>query len=158
MSDDEKRPFAENFHAHDQRANAAFAKGDFGSAAGLYRQANEARGAFEENATRACALYGEAASALMLGEIETYMSKMAQAREKFADITKDDDESELETAMDNLTYAADQLEGLTDDQRDLVIAKMTESVVQRGGANGGVKHTNFRDIADMAMVEVREDI
>ena len=154
MSEEEKRPFSENFHAHDMLANAAFAGGNFSKAGLLFLEANTERGNFEEPGPRACALYGEAASAFAQGDTETCMAKIGEAQDQLVGIEAD--ETLLVPAIENLKYAAGRVEKLTDEERSNIMPRIVEKIIERGGANGGVKRTNFREVFDIAMLEVQE--
>lgn len=159
LSEEERRLFSEHFHALDRLGDVAFAGGRFADAAECYAEAIDARGPedgpFAEFGPRACAMYGEAAAAFALGDVDTCSTKLAAAREKLEDA--EGDETTLETSIQNLELAINRLQSIEDSERTTVVEKIQEMLVKNGGANGGVKRTNFNEIAELADIEVREN-
>jgi hypothetical protein len=156
---EERRRFSEHFHAGDRLADVAFASGRIAEAKQRYAEAYDARGTFKDTAAEkgpmACAKYGEAAMALILDEPDGYEGAIAVALEDVREAVKP--EPELETSMQNLQEAAKKLADCDDNEREKVLAKVHEALVQAGGAKGGVKHANFLELVEVALVEVGED-
>lgn len=159
LTEEEMRPFSEHFHALDRLGDIAFAAGKFAEAAQRYAEANDARGpadgVFPELQTRACATYGEAASAYAQGDTETCQTKVDEALQYLQG--KEADEPALLVSIHDLEVAVGTLDQLEDNQREKVIGFIQAAIVETGGANGGVKHINFRELAEVAVVEAREE-
>ncbi len=164
LTEEEERQYSEKFHALDRLADVALANGQFAEAEQRYAEANDTRGPedgrFAQPGPRACALYGEAAAIFAQGDTddrqgtEACEAKIEEALRILQG--KEGEETELLTNIHNLEIAAGTLDQLDTNEREQVIKRVQESIVASGGASGGVKHMNFREIVEVAVVEVRE--
>lgn len=158
LTEEERRHFSEHFHALDRLGDVAFSNGEFAAAAQRYAEANDARGPaeglFAEPGPRACATYGEAASAFVQGDVETCQEKIDDALQALAG--KEAEEQALVESIQSLEVAAGTLEQLESNERERVLENIQEKIVARGGASGGVKRMNFRELTEVSVVEVRD--
>lgn len=162
LTEAERKQYSEVFHALDRLADVAFADGRYLEAGDRYAEAIDKRAEFaddpNEQGPLGCAIFGAAASAFMEGNVEDAQRLTEEALQQLEN--READEELLHTNIQALSTAIDQYQKLNADQQKLVMSKLEDEILERGGSGGGVKHFNFESMYDEAIVEanINEDV
>ncbi|RJO58863.1 hypothetical protein C4546_04645 [Candidatus Parcubacteria bacterium] len=144
------REVSEFLHSTDRMADLAFLAGDYASAEKAFADAFEKRGEIsnKERGPAACAKYGQAASALMIGNIRECLSDLAEAKKILEDL--EDQEPVLFPKIEKLEAVAEAADELEPDAFTRRLGAMKELLTKQGGSKGGVKRIDFQEVFDEA--------
>jgi hypothetical protein len=157
ISPEQMDAYSRTIHAQGRLGDTAFLRGEFALAGERFGAQVETQEKYslEPAGPRACAQYGQAASAFMAGELETCKELLATAKTTLEDATSN--ESALLINIENLEAATETMSEFSEVNREARLEAMKATLMQRGGGQGGVKRINFRELYDEATAELEID-
>jgi enamine deaminase RidA (YjgF/YER057c/UK114 family) len=154
ISPEQKDAYSRTIHAQGRLADTAFLSGEYSITAEHYatQVLMQEKYSLEPAGSRACAQYGQAACALMEGDLQNCLELLAMAKSSMEEAVSD--ESVLLASIENLEATAEGMDEAPEDDREARIKAMKAVLMQRGGGKGGVKRINFRELYDEANAEL----
>ncbi len=148
-----KDAWSRTIHAQGRLGDVTFLSGRYAAAADRFKEqiATQELSPIEPVGTRACALYGLAASEYMKGEIAHCLESLAAAKTLLEGAPGD--ESVLMGNIENLEDAAEAMDEVDEEKQEALRGAIHEMLQRRGGSGGGVKRIDFRELFDAAVVE-----